>query len=122
MAIVLLYPFKTTVVPETRVLVITDDMHPIKDVLVRQSWQNYSLEGEGHEQDLPTDVHGRVVFPTRTIRAPLIIRMLGPLVSFAGQGVHASFGVHTNMAPLPNTGTVVATEVAQPQPGEHVFR
>ena len=122
MAIVLLYPFKTTVVPETRVLVVTDDMHPVKDALVRQSWKNYSLEHQGHEQDLLTDAHGRITFPTRTIRAPLIWRILGPVASIAGQGVHASFGVHTDMFPLPNSGTVVLAEVAQPQPGEHVFR
>src|SRR5437764_2098001 len=121
-AIVLLFPFTTTVVPETRVLVATNDMHPVKDALVRQSWQNYSLECEGHEEDLPTDIHGRVTFPTRSIRAPLIWRILGPLASIARQGIHAGFGIHTDMFPLPNSGTVVSTEVAQPQPGEHVFR
>jgi hypothetical protein len=122
LAILVLYPFKITVVPEKRVLVMTKNMHPVRDALVRQSWQNYSLEREGHEEDLPTDAHGRVTFPTRTIRAPLVWRLLGPLASIAGQGVHASFGVHTDMFPLPNTGTEVSSEVARPQPGEIVFR
>src|SRR6185503_5204200 len=109
---VFLFPFKTTVVPETHVLVVTNDMHPIKDALVRQSWQNYSLEREGHEEDLPTDAHGRVTFPRRTLRTPLIWRALGPLASVAGQGVHASFGVYTDMFPVPSSaGTIVYTEV-----------
>jgi len=122
-AVLILYPFQTTVVPEQRALFVTNDMHPIKGALIRQSWQNYSLEREGHEEDLPTDSHGRVTFPKRTIRAPLIWRALGPLADIAGQGVHASFGVHTDMFPVPNTGgIVISAEVAQPQPGDHVFR
>ena len=121
--VVLAYPYETTVVPEQRALFVTNDMHPIKDALIRQSWQHYSLESEGHEEDLPTDSHGRVTFPKRTIRAPLIWRALGPLAAIAGQGVHASFGVHTDMFPVPNTGgIVISAEVAQPQPGDHVFR
>jgi len=84
--VVLAYPYETTVVPEQRALFVTNDMHPIKDALIRQSWQHYSLESEGHEEDLPTDSHGRVTFPKRTIRAPLIWRALGPLADIAGQG------------------------------------
>lgn len=122
LALLLLFPFKVMVVPEQRVLVVTNNMHPVRDALVRQSWRNYSLEGEGHEEDLPTDAHGRVTFPTRTIRAPLVWRLFGPLASIAGQGVHAGFGVHTDMFPLPNSGTEVPNEIAQPQPGEIVFR
>lgn len=109
-------------VPEKRVLVMTKDMHPVQDALVRQSWQNYSLERVGHEEDLRTDAHGRVTFPTRAISAPFVWRVLGPLANVAGQGVHASFGVHTDMFPLPNTGSEVSSEIAQPQPDEIVFR
>ena len=97
-------------------------MHPISNALVRQIWQDYSLERYGHEEDLPTDHHGRVTFPTRKIRAPLIWRLLGPLTSIAGQGVHASFGVHTYMILLPNQGTAVLTETVQPKPDEIVYR
>ena len=63
LAVVVLYPFKRTVVPAQRVLVTTKDMHPISNALVRQIWQDYSLERYGHEEDLPTDAHGRVTFP-----------------------------------------------------------
>ena len=122
LSILLLYPFKTTLVPEQRVLVVTRDMNPIRNILVRQMWQHYSLEARGHEDDLPTDVNGRITFPARTIRAPLLMRILGPLASILGQGVHASFGVHTHMFPLSNTGTKASSEVVQPQPGEIVYR
>ena len=123
LGVVLLYPFEKTLVPETRVLVVTKDMHPVKNALVRQIWQDYSLERSGHEEDLPTDAHGRVTFPKRTLRAPLIWRALGPLASIAGQGVHASFGVHTDMFPVPGSGgTTLYSEIAEPQPGEIVFK
>ena len=122
LSILLLYPFKTTLVPEQRVLVVTRDMHPIRNILVRQIWQHYSLEARGHEEDLPTDVNGRITFPTRTIRASLLMRIFGPLRSVLGQGVHASFGIHTDMFTLATTDAKASTEVAQPQPGEIVYR
>ena len=118
---VLLYPFKIIVVPEQRALVVTNAMHPVRNSWVRQTWYNYSLERTWHEEDLPTDCNGRVTFPTRTIRASLLRRMLGPLASIAGQGVHASFGVRSDMFPLPKGGTI-SSAVVQPQRGEIVFR
>ena len=121
LAVLLLYPFKKTLVPEQRVLVVTKEMHPIRNAMVRQSWQDYSLERYGHEEDRPTDENGRITFPTRTIRARLLWRVIGPLASIAGQGVHASFGVHTDMSASPTHGTASA-EVVRPQPGEIVYR
>jgi hypothetical protein len=120
LAVLLLYPFKKTLVPELRVLVVTQEMHPIRNAMVRQSWQDYSLERYGHQEDRLTDENGRIMFPTRTIRASLLWRVIGPLASIAGQGVHASFGVHTDTSALPNHGTASA-EVVRPQPGEVVL-
>ncbi|MEA2205183.1 MAG: hypothetical protein QOE77_1959 [Blastocatellia bacterium] len=120
LAVVLLYPFERKLVPETHVLVVTNDMHPVRNALVRQIWQDYSLERYGHEEDLPTDANGRVTFPTRTIRAPLLVRLLGPVMSIAGQGVHASFGLQTDMF-IFQKGTA-STDIAQPQLGEIVYR
>ena len=121
LAALFLYPFKKILVPEQRVLVVTKDMHPIRNAMVRQSWQDYSLERYGHEEDLFTDSNGRVTLPIRTIRAPLLWRVFGPLRSIAGQGVHASFGVHTYVIASPNDGTA-STDVARPGPGEIVYR
>lgn len=122
LALVLLYPFETTVAPEQYVLVVTKDMHPVEGAIVRQSWQNYSLEREGHEEELPTDANGRVALPKRTIRANLIRRILGPFVSIAGQGVHASFGAHTWLILVPNQGKKISDKVVQQQPHEIVYR
>ena len=118
---ILLYPFQTTVVPEQQVLVVTRDMRPLSGVLVRQIWQHYSLEHRGHEEDLRTNGGGRVTFPTRTIRASLLWRMIRPIGNVLTQGVHSSFGIHADMFPL-GEGTISSPNPVEPQPGEIVFR
>src|SRR5262249_61794848 len=60
---------------------------PVQRCFVRQIRQNYSLESDGHEEDLRTDAQRRITFPTRTLRANLLLlRTLIPLTSFASQG------------------------------------
>jgi hypothetical protein len=115
---VMLFPFPKTLVPAQQVLVTTKDMHPISGALVRQIWRDYSLEFAGHEEDLATDAQGRVTFPPRRIMAPLIWRLIGPLTSIAGQGVHASFGVHADMFPLSNKDARVMPDIVQRRTNE----
>ena len=117
----LLYPFQTTVVPERNVLVVNQDMRPIKGVLVRQIWQHYSLERRGDEEDLLTDVGGRVTFANRTIRSNLVRRVLGPVVNILTQGVHASFGVRTDMQVL-GDGTEIGARPVSPNPDDVVYK
>jgi hypothetical protein len=122
-AVVLLYPFESTVVPAQNVVVMTEGRRPVQDATVRQRWQDYSLESRGHEQDLKTDLNGRITFPRRTIRASLLRRALHPIGNFFWQGVHASFGIHTQMFPLgdftekPRGDTNIETH-----PGDIIFR
>jgi hypothetical protein len=120
---ILIYPFETTVVPPQNVLVVTQDGRPVFEARVRQIWQNYSVESTGHEEDLSTDSEGRIYFPRRTVRASLLWRAIRPVANIAGQGVHASFGVHTDMFPL---GDLVAEPIdgrkVEPQPGDIVYK
>ena len=121
-ALLMFYPFETTVAPEQRVLVVSSEMHPIQGIIVRQSWQNYSLEREGHEEELLTDENGRVTLPKRTIRANLLRRILGPFISIAGQGVHASFGAKTWVILVTGGGKKISDRVVQPQPNDTLYR
>lgn len=121
LSVVFLYPFKTTIVPARNVLVVTDDGNPIQGVLVRQSWKNYSFEGRGHEEDKLTEENGRVSFPRRTLRANLLWRALRPIANILGQGVHASFGVRTDIIVL-GEGTRRPDKKIEAQPGDIVFR
>lgn len=123
MGVALLYPFESTIVPPQNVLVVTEEWRPIQGCSVRQSWQNYSIESEGHEQDLRTDLNGRVTFPRRTIRASVVRRLLHPVWNVFSQGVHASFGVHTNIVPAGEvTEKPVGDQKVEARLGDVVFR
>jgi hypothetical protein len=76
-AVITLYPFETTVVPEWRVRVVEQAGTPLRNVMVKEVWEHYSVESQSHEQDLPTDADGYVTFPKRTIRASLAVRIIG---------------------------------------------
>lgn len=123
LGVVSLYPFESTVVPSQNILVVSEDWRPIQGAAVRQSWQQYSLESRGHEQDLRTDQNGRVTFPRRTIRASVLMRIVHPISNILTQGIHASFGTHTETLPL---GDVIQAPLGQEpvkaQLGDIVFR
>lgn len=120
--LVLLYPFESIMIPAKSVLVVTEDGRPIQDVVVRQVWQNYSIESESYEEDLRTDENGRVTFPKRTIRASLARRILHPILNVVRQGVHAGFGVQTDMFPLGDvTGKQIGPSRVEGRPGDVVF-
>ena len=90
---------------------------------MRQIWQHYSLESRGHEQDLRTDDGGRVTFPRRTIRASILRRVLHPVWNILRQGVHAGFGVHTDLFPLGDvTEKRIGDKKVEAYPGDVVFR
>jgi hypothetical protein len=120
--IALLYPFESTVVREQNVLVVTEDWGPVEGARVRQTWQDYSIEGDGHEEDLLTDQQGRVSFPRRTIRANLAWRLVRPVINILTQGIHASFGVRTTTSDLGGGMEKHDATKIEARTGELVFR
>lgn len=119
---VVLYPFESTVVGQKTVLVVTEDWKPVEGARVRQIWQHYSLESEGHEVDLRTNKHGRVTFPRRTIRASIFMRTILPVGNVLRQGVHASFGVHEDILDLNEGVERRDSAKIDPQGSEVIFR
>ena len=81
LGVILLYPWKTTVVPEWRVRIVDQSGAPLPNTAVREGWQHYSIESKSHEQDMLTDNDGYVTFPTRTIRSPLAIRIVRAIIN-----------------------------------------
>jgi hypothetical protein len=75
--IVLLFPFETTVVPEWTIHVLDEHGNSVPRVSLRETWKHYSFESAGHEQDLSTNDAGDVVFPLRTAKASLLVRIVG---------------------------------------------
>jgi len=74
--LVFIYPFKTTIVPSWRFLVVDDHGAPVRAMNVTEHWRHYLLESEGHEEITRTEGDGQVNFPARTIRASLLRRMM----------------------------------------------
>ena len=87
----LVYPFESTTVPEWKIRALDEAGNAAEGVLIRQHWQNYSVESSGHEQDLITDLNGYVSFPPRLVRASLIQRTIRSIVHL-GAFSHASYG------------------------------
>jgi hypothetical protein len=83
----------TPATPLWEVSVVDANSRPLVGMTVRLSWQNYSAETNGHEEDRRTDENGYVVFPARKFRASISGRLLGTIRS-ASAGAHASFGPH----------------------------
>ena len=90
----LLVPIRSFEAPVWTVCVVDETNKPAVGVTVRESYRNYSAEFRDKEQDLITDQHGCVVFPAKTLWAPLIQRGAAIISSGLNGGVHASFGRH----------------------------
>lgn len=77
--------------PQWDVTVTDASGRPLQCIYVRLSYQNYSVESDGHETTLVTDASGHVSFPARHRAATLAQRIVFT-ASSATAGVHASFG------------------------------
>jgi hypothetical protein len=76
LAVLLLFPFKTTIVPTWTLRVMDESATPVPGINVTEHWQHYLLENSGHEDLRQVGADGRVSFPERTIRASLLRRFL----------------------------------------------
>jgi hypothetical protein len=82
LAFLLLYPFETAVVPEWKIRVVDEAGKPVPRILVKQGWREHSIELHRNEQTLVTDEDGYVYFPRRRIRAGLLHRTIGRVLTF----------------------------------------
>jgi len=89
LAVLLLFPFKTTIVPTWTLKVTDESGNPVQEIRVTEHWQHYLLEASGHEELRRVDADGRVSFPERTIRASLLRRLLATLSRFNKSGNEA---------------------------------
>jgi hypothetical protein len=96
--LLLVCPFDTTVVPEWKIQIVNETRKPIPNVVVREQWRNHSVEFHGHLEDRMSDNDGYVSFPRRTVRASLIVRVVGTLV--AHLNVHGESGPKASAYPL----------------------
>ena len=86
-----LLPIKTVAAPDWSACVVDETSRPLPGILIRESYQNYSVESEGHEEDQYSGANGCAHFSLKLTSASLFKR----LIAFARSsmaGVHASFG------------------------------
>ena len=84
-------PYTTPAAPDWDVTVVDSSGDPIKGVLVREVYRNYSAESEGHEVDQTSDAGGHVHFARQVTRASRLQRAF-ETISSAMALTHASFG------------------------------
>lgn len=87
--LILLFPYKTIIVPEWNVRVVDDRGAPVREIRVTEHWQDYLLEAAGHEDARTTNEDGRVGFPARSIRAGLVSRLLARMKKLTRSGNQA---------------------------------
>jgi hypothetical protein len=92
MLLVMSIPIQSTTVPEWRIMVIDERNVPQANAWVRQHWQNYSFESDGHVEDSRTNMEGIVVFPERRTTATIGRRVYYPIGQIAMYLFNASFG------------------------------
>lgn len=75
--VVLFFPFSTGVVPAWTVYIVDTSHEPLRGITARETWQDHNVETESHEASAFSNDAGKVVFPTRSIRASIAERTIG---------------------------------------------
>jgi hypothetical protein len=88
-------PLPQIVAPDWTVATLNSDRKPLADIIVREVWQQYSVEGTSHEEDRLTDNNGEVHFPRRSQRVSIAARLFGCARQIVVTGVHAGCGPHS---------------------------
>jgi hypothetical protein len=88
-----LIPIPYRASPDWKVWVVDSTGNPAGGVTVQLSYQNYSVESDGHEEERLTDEHGYTHFDEHRLAASLLQRCWYSVMS-ARALAHASFGPH----------------------------
>ena len=93
---ILIFPFKTVMVPEWKVRVVDEKGIPYKQKLVRQFCDNYTLDLQpcSYSPDSAkyTDDDGYITFPERAYSTPLLLRAFLTAKSLVMVLAHGSLG------------------------------
>jgi hypothetical protein len=89
---VLLYPEDLTVVPVYHVKLVDQFGAPMADTGVSELWQQTSVQRQEQLVQVMTDAHGEVDLPARSVRAPLLERVIGCLSYLSREGLAAACG------------------------------
>lgn len=89
--LILLFPYKTVIVPEWKSKVIDENGNTLSEVRFRQNWHNYTYDIQGAEFS-ETDEAGFIKFDERAFRLPLIYRVPRAFFAYLLLLAHGSVG------------------------------
>ena len=92
-----LFPITWLAVPQWEIVVVDGQGRPVEGMTVRETWQNYSVEAEGHEVDRQTDANGRASFPAHKSEYSVLRQIAGTVSALVHFNVHASYGPHATV-------------------------
>jgi hypothetical protein len=92
-----LFPSSSLAVPYWDVVVVDEHGKPVEGVTVRETWQNYSVEMEGHEADRKTDTNGHATFPAQKAEYSLLRQIAGTIFALVRLNVHSSYSPHAHV-------------------------
>lgn len=92
-----LFPVSWLAAPEWEVVVVDEQGKAVEGITVREIWQNYSVETEGHEADRQTDANGRATFSARRSEYSVLRQIAGTASALVHLNVHGSYGPHATV-------------------------
>jgi hypothetical protein len=93
LAVVALFPWKSTVAPDLSVHVFDEVGNPASGVVVRQDWEYFSIGSWKYKEYSQTDENGYVAFPKRSARTNLLSKILSLGLEVLTAG-HYGMGAH----------------------------
>lgn len=120
---ILLFPFRTTIVPDWSLKVVDEEGAAVGDINVTEHWQHYLLERSSHEEVQRAGGNGLVSFPERSIRASLVHRAWATINRIWEDGWQARRMPAASIVVWGNPGyaTTVAVYVSSELPQSHVM-
>lgn len=120
---ILLFPFKTAIVPDWSLKVVDEEGAAVGDINVTEHWQHYLLENSSHEDVQRAGGNGLVSFPERSIRASLVRRAWATISRIRENGWKARRMPAASIVVWGNKdyATTVAVYVPSELPQSHVM-
>ena len=118
-AVILVVPWKTTVVPPVRVQVLDESGKPAASIRVEQEWQYIAIGSEPQRAISATGLDGYVVLPKRSARISLARKALGFVGSLAPVMCGYGFGPEGSISaygPDPRAWDIVVCDANNPTP------
>jgi len=75
-SIILLFPWKSQIVPSWRIQVVDEQGHPIRNLAVSQKWVNPNFQMLWLEEDFRSDENGFVTFPERSAWGNVLLQLV----------------------------------------------